>query len=149
MTNFSRLNPTDDEIEELKSEIDEDQSGEIEFKEFLQIMNSKTLRWDTLYSMRGRALSLRRMQTIDDRESKIRESFQKLEDTTGRISKKSIVSLITVIDCNLWKKSSSVYQTCGSMKLTAEEAEDLCRRAKPDEEGMFTTDDFTKILCNA
>ena len=35
------------------------------------------------------------------------------------------------------------------MKLTAEEAEDLCRRAKPDEEGMFTTDDFTKILCNA
>lgn len=53
MTNFSRLNPTDDEIEELKSEIDEDQSGEIEFKEFLQIMNSKTLRWDTLYSMRG------------------------------------------------------------------------------------------------
>ena len=101
MTNFSRLNPTDDEIEELKSEIDEDQSGEIEFKEFLQIMNSKTLRWDTLYSMRGSALSLRRMQTIDDRESKIRESFQKLEDTTGRISKKSIVSLITVIDCNL------------------------------------------------
>ena len=73
------------------------------------------------------------MQTIDDRESKIRESFQKLEDSTGRISKKSIVSLIT---------------TRGSMKLTAEEAEDLCRRAVPDVDGMFTTDEFTKILCN-
>lgn len=35
------------------------------------------------------------------------------------------------------------------MKLTLAEAEDLCGRAKPDDEGMFTTDDFTKILCNA
>ena len=35
------------------------------------------------------------------------------------------------------------------MKLTLAEAEDLCGRAQPDDEGMFTTDDFTKILCNA
>ena len=59
---FFRLYPTDEgrvkrqnilhlfkpypqEIEELKREIDEDQSGEIEFHEFLEIMNSKTLRF--------------------------------------------------------------------------------------------------------
>ena len=41
------------------------------------------------------------MQAIDDRESKIRESFKKLEDETGRISKKSIVSLITVMLCRV------------------------------------------------
>ena len=33
--------------------------------------------------------------------------------------------------------------------MTVAEAEDLCGRARPDEDGMFTTDDFTKILCNA
>ena len=37
--------PCPQEIEELKREIDEDQSGEIEFHEFLEIMNSKTLRF--------------------------------------------------------------------------------------------------------
>ena len=42
---LSSLNPTDEDIEELKREVDEDQSGEIEFHEFLEIMNSKTLRW--------------------------------------------------------------------------------------------------------
>ena len=63
ISSFYRLNPTDEgrvkyqniflhfykpcpqEIEELKREIDEDQSGEIEFHEFLEIMNSKTLRF--------------------------------------------------------------------------------------------------------
>ena len=39
-----RLNPSDEEIEILKNEIDNDGSGEIEFKEFLTLMNSKTLR---------------------------------------------------------------------------------------------------------
>ena len=42
MITFFKPNPQ--EIEELKREIDEDQSGEIEFHEFLEIMNSKTLR---------------------------------------------------------------------------------------------------------
>ena len=39
-----RLNPTDDEVELIKREIDEDESGEIDFEEFLEIMNCKTLR---------------------------------------------------------------------------------------------------------
>ena len=39
------VKPYPQEIEELKREIDEDQSGEIEFHEFLEIMNSKTLRF--------------------------------------------------------------------------------------------------------
>ena len=39
-----RLNPTDDEVETIKREIDEDQSGEIDFQEFLEIMNCRTLR---------------------------------------------------------------------------------------------------------
>ena len=39
------LNPSDQEIEILKKEIDLDGSGEIEFKEFLTLMNSKTLRY--------------------------------------------------------------------------------------------------------
>ena len=40
-----RLNPDEDEIESLKREIDTDGSGEIDFQEFLEIMNSKTLRY--------------------------------------------------------------------------------------------------------
>ena len=39
-----RLNPTDEEIQQMADEIDEDGSGEIEFDEFLRIMNSKLLR---------------------------------------------------------------------------------------------------------
>lgn len=45
MTSNSSLNPTDDEVEQIKSEIDEDGSGEIDFEEFLEIMNCKTLRF--------------------------------------------------------------------------------------------------------
>ena len=39
------MNPTDDEVEQIKLEIDEDGSGEIDFEEFLEIMNCKTLRF--------------------------------------------------------------------------------------------------------
>ena len=38
------LNPSDEEVNLLKKEIDEDGDGEIEFEEFLELMNSKTLR---------------------------------------------------------------------------------------------------------
>ena len=38
------MNPTDDEVETIKKEIDEDESGEIDFAEFLEIMNCRTLR---------------------------------------------------------------------------------------------------------
>ena len=38
------LNPTNEEIEEVKNDIDEDGNGEIEFNEFLKIMNSSKLR---------------------------------------------------------------------------------------------------------
>ena len=41
---FSRLNPSDAEVEALKKEIDEDDSGDIDFKEFCELMNSTTLR---------------------------------------------------------------------------------------------------------
>ena len=41
---YCRLNPSDEEIENMKKELDIDGSGEIEFKEFLTLMNSKTLR---------------------------------------------------------------------------------------------------------
>ena len=39
------LNPTDAEVEMIKTEVDEDGSGEIDFPEFLEIMNCKTLRF--------------------------------------------------------------------------------------------------------
>ena len=42
---FRRLNPSDEEIELMKKELDLDGSGAIEFKEFLTLMNSKTLRY--------------------------------------------------------------------------------------------------------
>ena len=43
-TLFFRLNPSDIEVEALKKEIDEDESGDIDFKEFCELMNSTTLR---------------------------------------------------------------------------------------------------------
>ena len=42
---FFSLNPTNEEIEEVKNDIDEDGNGEIEFNEFLKIMNSSKLRY--------------------------------------------------------------------------------------------------------
>ena len=44
MNIYFSLNPTDEEVETIKKEIDEDGSGEIDFTEFLEIMNCKTLR---------------------------------------------------------------------------------------------------------
>ena len=40
-----RLNPSDAEVDQLKKEIDEDDSGDIDFDEFLELMNSTTLRY--------------------------------------------------------------------------------------------------------
>ena len=36
------------------------------------------------------------MQTLDDREGRIRNSFKRLEDESGRIEKESIINLLTV-----------------------------------------------------
>ena len=44
---FQRLNPTNKEIYEIANEVDEDGNGEIEFEEFLKIMNSTKLRYGT------------------------------------------------------------------------------------------------------
>ena len=44
-SSLSSLNPTNEEVEELKNEIDEDGDGEIDFDEFLEIMNSTKLRY--------------------------------------------------------------------------------------------------------
>ena len=37
-----------------------------------------------------------KMQAIDDRESRLRNSFGRLEDEDGRISKEDIINLVTV-----------------------------------------------------
>ena len=42
---YFRLNPSDAEVDQLKKEIDEDDSGDIDFDEFLELMNSTTLRY--------------------------------------------------------------------------------------------------------
>ena len=44
ITQHSRLNPTDEEVDTLRQEIDADDSGVVEFKEFLRLMSSETLR---------------------------------------------------------------------------------------------------------
>ena len=44
ITFLSRLNPSDGEVDQLRKEIDEDESGDIDFEEFLELMNSTTLR---------------------------------------------------------------------------------------------------------
>ena len=45
-SSLSSLNPTNEEVEELKNDIDEDGDGEIDFDEFLEIMNSTKLRYE-------------------------------------------------------------------------------------------------------
>ena len=44
ITFLFRLNPSDGEVDQLRKEIDEDESGDIDFEEFLELMNSTTLR---------------------------------------------------------------------------------------------------------
>ena len=43
-TSIFRLNPSDGEVDQLRKEIDEDESGDVDFEEFLELMNSATLR---------------------------------------------------------------------------------------------------------
>ena len=38
----------------------------------------------------------RKMQTLDDRESRIRNSFKRLENEDGKIEKEDIITLLTV-----------------------------------------------------
>ena len=78
---MSRLNPTNDEVDDLKDEIDEDGNGEIEFNEFLAIMNST---------------KLRQMQAVDNREGRLRRAFSKIEGPDGRIRREDLVKLLTV-----------------------------------------------------
>ena len=44
ITFLFRLNPSDGEVDQLRKEIDEDESGDVDFEEFLELMNSATLR---------------------------------------------------------------------------------------------------------
>ena len=46
---YFSLNPTNDEVEEVKNDIDEDGNGEIDFDEFLKIMNSTKLRLVSIF----------------------------------------------------------------------------------------------------
>merc|ERR1712107_469240 len=64
------LNPSDGEVDQLRKEIDEDESGDIDFEEFLELMNSTTLR---------------KMQAVDERESRLRVALQRLEGPDGTI----------------------------------------------------------------
>lgn len=91
------LNPSDQEVEALKREIDMDGDGEIEFEEFLLLMNSKLLRCSlSTLSVPRNVLSCRQLQVLDCRESRIRDSFAKLENNEGRISRRDIIDLVTV-----------------------------------------------------
>ena len=75
------MNPSDDEIKMLRKEIDDDENEELDFKEFCQLMNSSILR---------------RMQAVDDRESRLRSALERLEDEDGRILRENIIRLVTV-----------------------------------------------------
>ena len=92
-----RLNPSEEEVENLKKEIDQDGDGEIEFEEFLELMNPKTLRWNYFPKLQKFSfLTCRQMQVVDDRESRIRNAFARLEGKDGKISKEIIINLVTV-----------------------------------------------------
>ena len=81
----------------LKKEIDEDGDGEIEFEEFLELMNSKTLRFFLHHEKVFYLLILhRKMQVVDDRESRIRNSFNRLRGEDGTITREAIINLVTV-----------------------------------------------------
>ena len=54
-----RLNPSDAEVGQIGREIDADGNGEIDFEEFLSIMKSDLLRWDT--DSKGASLEGRKM----------------------------------------------------------------------------------------
>ena len=64
-----------------ESGLDEDGNGEIEFNEFLAIMNST---------------KLRQMQAVDNREGRLRRAFSKIEGPDGRIRREDLVKLLTV-----------------------------------------------------
>ena len=85
------MNPSDAEVDTLKKEIDEDDSGDIDFQEFLELMNSTTLRYKSslndpdkrtgssvviFESSRLGLLLSRNMQAVDDRESRLRTALQ-------------------------------------------------------------------------
>ncbi|XP_023337345.1 neo-calmodulin isoform X2 [Eurytemora carolleeae] len=103
---FKRLNPTEEEVRRLTVEIDEDGSGEIEFNEFLKIMNSKILR---------------QMQSIDDRESRLRTAFRMIENSEGKLEKYDIVRLLT---------------TKGEMRMSNDEVEEMISKVTEDRNNL-------------
>ncbi|XP_023337344.1 calmodulin isoform X1 [Eurytemora carolleeae] len=100
------LNPTEEEVRRLTVEIDEDGSGEIEFNEFLKIMNSKILR---------------QMQSIDDRESRLRTAFRMIENSEGKLEKYDIVRLLT---------------TKGEMRMSNDEVEEMISKVTEDRNNL-------------
>ena len=93
------MNPSDDEIKSLRREIDDDENGELDFKEFCQLMNSATLRYTNNQYCSSSKISnpfSRKMQAVDDREARLRKALQLLENEDGRILREDIVKLVTV-----------------------------------------------------
>ena len=92
----SSLNPTNEEIEEVKNDIDEDGNGEIEFNEFLTIMNSTKLRCLVQRKVDRLKMLFRKMQAVDNRESRLRKAFAKIEISEGRLRGEDLKRLLTV-----------------------------------------------------
>ena len=68
-------------MEEVKTEGDTDGSGEIEFEEFLSIMSSG---------------KLRQMQSLDDREARLRTALEAIQGAGGRVHRRDFTRLVVV-----------------------------------------------------
>ena len=71
------------------------------------------------------------MQAVDDRESRLRTAFERLEEQDGRIQRDNIIRMVTVsilLQVLLFSLKDSFIKTKGSMQLTQAEALDLCSR---------------------
>ena len=88
------------------------------------------------------------MQAVDNRESRLRKAFVKIERGDGRVRGEDLIRLLTVTPGvrGALRSDLQMFQTKGSMRLSTEEAEELLARTTPDCDGLYSRDDLIHIL---
>ncbi|CAL5416233.1 unnamed protein product [Camellia sinensis] len=133
-------NPTEEELQDMISEVDSDGNGTIEFTEFLNLMANKMKNWKSKKNRKNEEEAKRGLFGIEkytkslketDAEEELKEAFKVFDkDQNGYISANELRHVMI----NLGEK------------LTDEEVDQMIKEADLDGDGQVNYEEFVKMM---